>query len=155
MSQSVNKKSVPSRTHEIIQKRNAIHDDRVIGWHCITWETFNQQWHIHYLVIWRCMAVLIYFFQYPSYHVHVEGSECTLEEKGPKKVSSLAIGEQTKWSLTPSRFSSMLTIFQHPRDCVGLTLCLLDVAIDVDFCLKHNKYFPQSISRDFLPLTFF
>ena len=40
------------------------------------------------------MAVLIYFFQYPSYHVHVEGSECTLEEKGPKKVSSLAIGEK-------------------------------------------------------------
>ena len=40
------------------------------------------------------MALLIYFFQYPSYHVHVEGSECTLEEKGPKKVSSLAIGEK-------------------------------------------------------------
>ena len=42
------------------------------------------------------MTVLIYFFQYPSYHVHVEGkgSECTLEEKGPKKVSSLAIGEK-------------------------------------------------------------
>ena len=102
------------------------------------------------------MAVLIYFFQYPSYHVHVEGSECTLEEKGPKKVSSLAIGEKPN-EASPHAKKVFLDVdnFQHPRDCVGLTLCLLDVAIDVDFCLKHNKYFPQSISRDFLPLTFF